>query len=147
MKNKYFQSRKKCPGCSSTKNDNIYQSPYDKPPIRDYLHSFYSRQGGVDFRYLENAVYHLVKCKQCELIYQKEIPSESLMKIFYENWIDPTKTQMSEQNMPGIGIRHNYAKEISIIIEQLRKNPTTLNFLDFGMGWGGMGSDGQGIWL
>lgn len=136
MKNKYFYEREKCPACDSTVFQRLYRKSYDKPPISDYLNSFYSSQGGVDFKYLMNVDYILCECHECGLIFQKEIPDDSLMEVLYEKWIDPKKALYSHQKNDELGFCTYYAQEISTIIAHLGKKPSELNFFDFGMGWG-----------
>lgn len=136
MKNKYFYEREKCPACNSGIFRQLYHKAYDKPPISDYLNSFYSPQGGVDFKYLINATYDLCECKECGLIFQKEIPDDELMEILYEKWIDPKKGFYNHQKNDGLGLYTYYAQEISTIIAHLEKVPSELKFFDFGMGWG-----------
>ena len=79
------------PGMHFENFRTIYQSEYDKPPIKDYLEDFYSPQGMVEFEYLEGASYVLCECNVCGLIFQRDIPNDSLMERLYERWIDPEK--------------------------------------------------------
>lgn len=80
MSNPWFVKREECPACTSKSFRTIYQSEYDKPPIKDYLEKFYSSQGMVEFEYLEGANYVLCDCNDCGLIFQKDIPNDSLME-------------------------------------------------------------------
>jgi len=80
MSNPNFIIRAECPACASENLRTIYQSPFDEPPIRDYLEEFYSPQGGVEFEFLQGAIYCLYKCDVCGLHFQKEIPDNNLME-------------------------------------------------------------------
>jgi 2-polyprenyl-3-methyl-5-hydroxy-6-metoxy-1,4-benzoquinol methylase len=100
------------------------------------LRSFYSLQGGIEFNYLKNATFNLCECKECGLIFQKEIPNEFLMKVLYEKWIDPKKVFDQHKKTDELSIYTFYAREIATVINYLQKVPSELSFFDFGMGWG-----------
>jgi 2-polyprenyl-3-methyl-5-hydroxy-6-metoxy-1,4-benzoquinol methylase len=137
MTNKYFTLRCECPACSSKIFRIRYQIPFDKNPIRSHLFSNYSAVGnGIDLAYLAGANYQLCECKECELIFQKEIPNEKLMTIIYEKWIDPTITFQNHQKNDDLLMYSNYVQEISTIIHHIGKISSELLFFDFGMGWG-----------
>jgi 2-polyprenyl-3-methyl-5-hydroxy-6-metoxy-1,4-benzoquinol methylase len=134
--NKHFISRERCPSCDSPQFKSIYQTPYDEPPVRNYLEEFYSRQGGVEFEYLDGTTYELCECSSCGLIFQRDIPNNALMERLYEVWIDPRK--VFEQHLKEDGLAHysHHAQEIMQIVAWFDVAPSTLRFLDFGMGWG-----------
>jgi 2-polyprenyl-3-methyl-5-hydroxy-6-metoxy-1,4-benzoquinol methylase len=136
MSNPHFVIRDKCPVCASDSLRTIYQSPFNEPPIRDYLEEFYSPTGGVEFEYLEKAIYFLFECNICGLIFQKEIPNDNLMERLYEYWIEPHKVFNQQQKKNGLGLYSYYAQEIIQIIAYFEEAPSSLCFLDFGMGWG-----------
>lgn len=136
MQNQYFSYRDKCPACNSSILQQLYKNPYDEPPISEYLKSFYSSQGGVEFKYLKNATFNLCECKDCELIFQKEIPNDFLMEVLYEKWLNPKKVFDQHQKRDDLNLYTHYAQEISTIIAYLNQVPSKLCFFDFGMGWG-----------
>ena len=136
MSNTWFLKRKKCPVCASDKFRAIYKSQYDESPIKDYLLDFYSPQGMVEFEYLDGASYILCECDVCGLIFQKDIPSDTLMERLYEHWLDPQKVFRRHQKQDNLRYYSCYAQEIMQIIAYIGKNPSSLHFLDFGMGWG-----------
>src|SRR5574341_979905 len=111
MSNPCFVRREECPACASGNFRTIYQSQYDRYPIKDYLVDFYSPQGMVEFEYLEGANYVLCECDVCGLIFQRDIPNESLMKKLYEYWLNPQKG-FSQQKQEGLGYYSYYAQEI-----------------------------------
>lgn len=136
MSNPWFVRRNECPACLSSDFRTIYESQYDKTPIKDYLIDFYSPQGMVEFEYLEGASYVLCECDICGLIFQRDIPNETLMERLYEHWIDPKKVFGQHQKQDGLAYYSYYAQEIMQIISYFRKVPSSLRFLDYGMGWG-----------
>jgi 2-polyprenyl-3-methyl-5-hydroxy-6-metoxy-1,4-benzoquinol methylase len=136
MSNPWFEIRKECPACASSAFHKKYEAQYDEPPVKDYLNEFYSPQGGGDFEYLYGASYVLCECDVCGMIFQRDIPNETLMKRLYEHWIDPTKVAARYQKNYGLERFSYFAQEIMQIISYFEEKPSQLNFLDFGMGWG-----------
>ena len=49
--NSYFICRDHCPACASPNFKEIYKNRFTEPPISDYLKSFYSAQGKIEFEY------------------------------------------------------------------------------------------------
>jgi SAM-dependent methyltransferase len=135
MATQYFVERDKCPCCTSPNLSGVYESRFDTSPIKEYLEDFYAPQGGIDFDYLKGAVYSLVECGECELIFQKHILNDDLMEKLYEHWIDPSKAMQRhlEADFPDLYCFN--AQEIMQIIAYFKKVPSSLQFLDFGMGW------------
>lgn len=136
MSNTWFEKREECPACTSKSFRTIYESEYDKSPIKDYLEDFYSPQGMVEDEYLENASYVLCECNVCQLIFQRDIPNDTLMERLYERWIDPQKAFFQHQEQDGLEYYASYAQEIMQMIASSGKSPSSLSILDFGMGWG-----------
>jgi len=134
MDNPWFTRRDKCPVCASAGFRILYQNQYDEAPLKDYLVNFYSPQGMVEFEYLEGATYLLCECDLCSLIFQRDIPNESLAERLYSHWVDLKKTFSRHQKQDGLAYYSCYAQEIMQIISYFRKVPSSLCFLDFGMG-------------
>ncbi|MEI7903484.1 MAG: hypothetical protein WCK89_24865, partial [bacterium] len=124
------------PSCESTKGTELCRTPYTANPMREYLISFYSPQGGVEFGYLENQDYVLIECDQCGLIYQSEIPNDFLMHKLYEEWIDPRKCFDMHERHRDIQYFDRLSKEIVRIVSMFDRPPMDLEFLDYSMGWG-----------
>jgi 2-polyprenyl-3-methyl-5-hydroxy-6-metoxy-1,4-benzoquinol methylase len=101
----------------------------------DYLNGFYKPQGGIEIEDLNGWHYILCECKNCQLIFQKEILNDELMEKLYEQWLDPQQSLMNTSNHDP---RHyfNLAEEIIQVIKYFELKPSELNFIDFGMGWG-----------
>lgn len=136
LSNTYFTTREICPACGSRQFRTLYQSAYDKPPIKTYLEAFYASRGGVEFEYLKGADYILCKCNECNLVYQKDIPNDELMERLYEHWINPELAY--ERHLKKDKLEHFafYAREIMQVIAFFNRQPSSLKFFDFGMGWG-----------
>lgn len=134
--NDYFVERDKCPCCKSSDHVLLCRSSYTEAPLQDYLISFYSTQGTIEFRYLGEQDYVLVECLGCGMIYQREIPGEVLMYKLYEEWIDPRTVFELVEKRRSIGYYTGLISEVIRIIRQFDRPPMELQFLDFGMGWG-----------
>jgi 2-polyprenyl-3-methyl-5-hydroxy-6-metoxy-1,4-benzoquinol methylase len=132
----WFQDRVKCPICSSDDFKVIYDAPYEEPPLADYLVAFYSPQGAVEPQYLKGARYTLCECESCQAIFQKSIPNDFLMERLYEHWIDPARIMRVRREENRFELCCNAAQEVMQIVSFIGKNPSTLSFLDYGMGWG-----------
>jgi len=136
MSNSWFKSRKQCPACNSIDLKTIYENRYNEFPIKDYLTNFYADQGMVEFEYLEGVSYLLCECGKCGLIFQKEIPGDFLMERLYEHWINPSKVFLQHYDEDNLEYYSNYAQEIMRMISYFNAIPSSLDFFDFGMGWG-----------
>jgi 2-polyprenyl-3-methyl-5-hydroxy-6-metoxy-1,4-benzoquinol methylase len=133
---KFFDTRENCPACNSGEQEIIYSSGYQKEHIKKYLHDFYDKQGGVEFEYLDGANFILAECKNCQLIFQKEIPNDFLMERLYEKWINPEKVfQRYESNYP-LNYYYSNAHLVYKVIAYFNVKPKDLKIFDFGMGWG-----------
>ena len=136
MSNDWFYLRNSCPACGSVYFKEIYKSEFNQPPLDNYLKEFYGYQGGIDFRYLDDATYCLCSCEDCDLIFQKEIPNEDLMEILYESWIDPEIALTRHKSNSTLDFYYKYSYKLTNYISYFNKDPAELKFLDFGMGWG-----------
>jgi SAM-dependent methyltransferase len=132
----HFTERKSCPCCRSPKSRELYSSPFDAAPVKEYLEAFYAPQGGVEFQYLQAACYVLAECQDCGLIFQRQILNDLLMAKLYGCWIDPAKVRYQESLETGTARSAGHAREIAGIIGLLRRSPASLRLFDFGMGWG-----------
>ena len=83
-----FTKRDKFPVCTNRNLIEVYSINYDDPVLIKYLKDFYNQQGGIEFEYIKNAIYTLLECSECKLIFQQYVPNEYLMSKLYEHWID-----------------------------------------------------------
>ena len=133
--NTNFIQRHCCPVCNNPKELPFYSIPYDDKNIISYLKNFYEPQGKIEFNYLKNVDYSLIKCGVCKLIYQEFVPNDELLEILYESWIDPEKAFERNGNL-GLEYRLLRFNEIIQVLDYFEKEPNQLSVLDFGMGWG-----------
>src|SRR5512142_301585 len=134
--NEHFVRRSSCPACGSPERTELLRTSYTAPPISDYLVSFYSVQGGVEFDLLEGCEYALAQCRGCGLLYQTEIPGPELSLKLYEEWIDPQKAFELYEAPRELAYFLSLTGEIANLVRHLDIAPADLEALDFGMGWG-----------
>ena len=134
--NPHFESRESCPCCEAAGGAPFYEKGFCESPIREYLEAFYAPQGGVEFAFLEGAVFALVECAGCGLIYQKHIANDSLMARLYDRWIDPEKVFAWIDGQQDAAYFMSLAKQVANVVTWFGKVPRELSCLDFGMGWG-----------
>ena len=130
----HFVNRDKCPACGSSNFIIIYQKPFKDHKLWDYIKSAFLIDS-IDSEYFDGATYILCQCEVCALIFQKEILDDILMKRLYEYWIEFDKILDGHQKLT-LSYYSWYAQEIMQIISWFNKIPSSLSFLDFGMGLG-----------
>jgi SAM-dependent methyltransferase len=152
--NQHFVRRSSCPACQARDSVELYRASYTAPPISDYLVSFYSCQGGVEFELLEGNDYRLQECQGCGLMYQSEIPNPALSLKLYEEWINPQKAFEVYEAPRDLAYFLTLTDEIANLIRHFNIAPAGLRVLDFGMGWGfwcraaiGLGCQAHGVEL
>ena len=81
--------RKKCPACTSLTFREIYRESYNKGAIKEYC---------IDKRYdldiLKDFYYDLLECKNCGLLYQRNIPNNELLDLIYNKWLSQNKADI-----------------------------------------------------
>lgn len=154
MKN--FIERVACPTCNNKTNQRIiYSKEYKSDKIRSYLTNFYTSQGTIDYSLIEHAIFEVVECRHCLLVYQKYIPDDFLLNQVYEKWIDPLfakKRHILRKNKKRLGLnlqesikekgylmgKYNLDSRIKYEVNMVKSffpKSAQLSFLDFGMGW------------
>lgn len=86
--------------------------------------------------YLKDGEFILQECKNCGLIFQKQILNDLLMHKLYEGWIDPGIDFNSFRGMDNKDYYSSIAGELSAMISYLKDPSGELSFFDFGTGWG-----------
>ena len=131
----YFDQRDGCPVCDNKLGKQRYSIEYNGDDVVTYLEDFYSKQGCVEHDYLKEALYSLIECTNCGLVYQEFIPNDDLMYRLYEKWIDPDKVKEEHERFP-LWYYENYSKQLINLLSYFNKTPNEIQCLDFGMGWG-----------
>ncbi len=139
MGSQYFIFRDQCPVCESRDARELYDSAFDKPPVRVYLDRLYRAQGeGVEYAYLSGGRFAVVACRFCGLVYQRYAPSDELMQRLYGHWIRPEKIFPLDAKKPHAQARRE-AELLVLYLGRGRDKDARLSVYDYGMGWG--------IWL
>lgn len=131
----YFINRTNCPVCNSPNNKEIYNKPFCNSPISEYLNKYYSLTNVDIQKYFGSSNYVLVSCNICGLIYQTNIPNESLQNKIYNEWINcDISYKKSSDKQKNISFSISSTLEIINIVSHFNyKN--SLKVLDFGIGW------------
>lgn len=131
----HFSTRKRCPACGSSSFLVRYEGPYCTGPIREYLERFYPSCSSDEFRVLDGFLYSLCECRSCHMIFQQHVPDDELSRRIYNEWINPENAHQRDDARYGVRQHLRDAKEILSIMSFLGKSPSSLTFLDYGMGW------------
>ena len=106
--------------------------PYDAPPIRNFLETNYS--GPVDLVPLIGTTFAVDRCNACGLVFQKAIPSESLLADIYDRWISVSSRERVRQTRQLADYRY-LAGQVEFLIQFFKVKPCQLSLFDFGLGW------------
>jgi 2-polyprenyl-3-methyl-5-hydroxy-6-metoxy-1,4-benzoquinol methylase len=130
-----FVDRAHCPVCGAT-GSTLYRSKFAEDPIRSYLERFYAPQGNFEIDELGTAEYVLVQCPRCELIYQRHVPSERLMRKLYDEWLDPNSVADIDASARDSRYFTQIAQDALTMLAHLPPGSKPPTVLDFGLGWG-----------
>lgn len=123
--------RDACPACTSKNFTKIYSRSYEFDPIYKYLEHTYPEVKTWNVNSLKPYYYSLLKCQNCDLIFQEEIPCPEFMSQIYDTNSSSYPCFFDDINYYAI-----YSQDIIQIISFLGKPSSTLKILDLGMGWG-----------
>lgn len=134
--NPNFKRRSCCPACRGERLQQLRECPYEAPLLREYLDAFYRGVGAVDHAALAGAVYCLMACNSCGLVFQRDIPDDALSAELYDVWIDPRKVFEVYERGHSIHFFSSLARQVESMIRHFGVKPAELKVLDLGMGWG-----------
>src|SRR5262249_24827355 len=124
-----------CPVCHGARLSALFALPYSATEIHGLLDRHFARQGpGAELELLEGGHYRVDECVDCGLVFQREIPSASLMTRIYEHWFDPSVMRRKESSDRNTRYYIWAAQEIGRVLTLLDKQSGAVSFLDFGMG-------------
>ena len=122
-----------CPACKETKKKEIFSLPYNSKVMIDFLSSYYKSM--IDIKKLNGYHYKLIKCENCNLIFQEQIPNEKFSQQLYEKYINKDDSFKKKDDY-----EKKYHKklfyEMGLIKSIFKKNKEEISILDFGAGWG-----------
>ena len=111
----------------------IFSLPYNSSDMIDFLSSYYKDK--IDIKKLHGKYYKLLECKNCGLIFQKQIPDKKFSQELYERYIDKDDSLKKKDDYE----RKYYKKlfyEMNLIKNIFKKKSDEISILDFGAGWG-----------
>src|SRR5262249_15608581 len=86
--------------------------------------------------YLHGASFVLRQCRECSLIFQGQIGNDFVLQKLYEEWIDPSRARVIDDQRGDLSFYVAHLNEILSVLSQIGKRPPEARILDFGMGWG-----------
>lgn len=133
--NRHFVTRTSCPACGGHEAVSLFRRSYDEPVFRRGLETFYAEVGGLDYAALQGAEYVLRACSSCGLVYQRDIPDDSLLARLYEEWISPEKAFARYHAQLPAAHAQEITRDLQLTLSLIR-SPAPLRALDYGCGWG-----------
>ncbi len=127
----YFDIRHACPACGSRERTIISTVPYTNEPLASYMRN---RFPGIPAEALADVPYEIAQCKQCRLLYQTHIPTDTLEQHIYQ--AEKTEESLREKSGAEISFFIQKARECERIALLINKKPTDTRVLEFGSGWG-----------
>ena len=88
--------RSSCPACNEIRIKEIFSLPYNSREMIDFLSSYY--KGTIDIKQLYGRHYNLLECKNCNLIFQEQIPNKKFSQELYEKYIDKDDSLKKKNN-------------------------------------------------
>lgn len=155
--------RKQCPACNNKTKKNqktIFSCSYDKEPIKSYMEEFYKEKGEYDSSLLSKETYEIIECSNCGLVYQKNIPDDTLCDAIYNKFISSEYEKKLIEDKETAAQFRMYSNEllslVNLVLDRKRKEllnnkneltqeqleselsnikPSNLKILDYGMGY------------
>lgn len=126
-------TRSSCPACNEIRIKEIFSLPYNSREMIDFLSSYY--KGTIDIKQLYGRRYNLLECKNCNLIFQEQIPNKKFSQELYEKYIDKDDSLKKKNDYEKkYNKKLNY--EMGLIKNIFKKKNEEISILDFGAGWG-----------
>lgn len=128
-----FSSIKRCKICSKF-GKTILEISFDDIRILNFFTSEYNKKiTNLLKKKIGKKKFILEKCKDCQFIWQRNVPKNKFLYDIYEKIIDPKESLQKSQKILNKQIKF-FSSEIIFFQNFLKKND--LNILDFGAGWG-----------
>ena len=111
-----------------------YEKKYSSSELLEYFKKYYGVEHiNILKDHLKDKDFSILKCFDCNFVWQKYIPSDEFSNILYEKIIDQELSFRKSKNLEKLlknKIRFKYNAVYKL------KNKKKLNVLDFGSGWG-----------
>lgn len=127
-----LKSREFCPVCASTATTSLLRLPYDEPPIANFIATQYGDR--AELGRLAGETFEVEECGGCGVIFQKNVPLESLLQDLYDVWIPPSERERLRKEA-GISDFRYLAGQVEFLIQYFKAKPYQISVFDFGLGW------------
>ncbi len=125
---------KNCPLCGSSQFCSLVSRKFNHPDIKDFIDTYY--EGRVDWRFLVNELFEVVRCQNCTFIWQRYILDSIGMSKLYSEWASPAQS-LAKKKEANIQLYSTYAKQVQYINSFFpERKPYEIKVLDYGCGWG-----------
>jgi len=146
-----FVERDRCPTCGSGAISTLLSRDFGHHSVWHFLKTYYG--GRLPRREVGGRRYEISRCGICGLLWQRYILSDAGMERLYTHWISADES-LAKQRAQAARRGGLAARELEIVARLLRRPPSGIRVLDFGMGWGrwcavarAMGFDVAGVEL
>ena len=126
-------TRYNCPACEKNRFKVIFSMAYKKKEMITFLKNHFNNLTLINK--LRNCQYNLMECKECNLIFQEQIPSKKFSYELYENFVDQEYSFKKKENFEK-KYKRKLLYETSLIKNIFKKKNEEISILDFGAGWG-----------
>jgi 2-polyprenyl-3-methyl-5-hydroxy-6-metoxy-1,4-benzoquinol methylase len=128
-----FERREACPVCAATRHSQQLSLPFSDPRVWRFLETWYS--GRIKREALGDARYSILRCEDCDLLFQEFVLDSSGMHLLYNEWFSP-ENSLKKKREADIGLFESYGAEVAAIARLLKKKPAQIRVLEYGSGWG-----------
>lgn len=127
-------ARKSCPTCNSLAFATLYEEGFSEGKTGQFIKDYYD--GRITAGHLGDGRYHLVRCSNCTLIFQKNILDEAGLYDLYERAIDPVES-LNKRELASSEYFTEILRSASVLGTLFKPEVArSTKVLDFGMGWG-----------
>ncbi len=128
-----FIWRDRCPVCASQATRQLLSCPFTDGRVRGFLDTYY--EGRVPASTLGGASFVVDECRECGLLFQREILSPPGMEMLYEHWISAGQS-LDKKRYADLGLFLEYARQVAAIPRLCGRPPHEIRVLEYGAGWG-----------
>jgi len=129
-----FVRRDCCPACRSTQAEALHASNFAEGEVGDFVRRYYRVDPGI----FGDAAFELVRCARCSLIYQLFVGDTELLGYLYGELINDSNRPDDDPDYLRIMRRPRESRdahEMLTVAAYLKRDPSALTTLDYGMGW------------
>ncbi len=113
---------------------SYFERKYSNSELLEFFEKFYGAQHiNILKDYLKEKDFSILKCFDCNFIWQKFIPDDEFSDILYEKIIDKELSLKKSKNLEKL-LKNKIKFKFNSVYKL--KNKKKLNVLDFGAGWG-----------